>query len=250
MFFNARSAVLQTLSTVNFINFADNNICKAAARFADQPQFWSDFSKIFNSDYLKQRREGVGFDVNGAEIANAVGKSKQPVKAAIAYILQKGFLPTQMADSFAIALGGSSMYRNRLNKYIKQGLSKKEAETKAFDDFMDIAESTQQSARPDKLSQQQRSPLGRVILAFQNVTSQFNRLMKKAGLDLINRRKSPGYDSQVKSDMSNISKIIYYGAIQNLIFYSLKSAVFAMALEDELDEDKKDDKYLKTKKQR
>ena len=246
MFFNARSAVLQTLSTVNFINFADNNIFKAAARFADQKQFWADFAMIFNSDYLKQRRSGASFDLNASEIASAVSKSKQPVRAAIAYILEKGFLPTQMADSFAIALGGATMYRNRVNTYRKKGLSQKEAELKAFIDFQEIAESTQQSARPDKLSQQQTSPLGRVILAFQNVTSQYVRLIKKAGIDLINRRKTPPYATQVQSDMSNISKIIYYGAIQNLIFYSLQSALFAMAFED----DEKDDKFFKNKKQR
>jgi len=246
MFFNARSAVLQTLSTVNFINFADNNIFKAAARFADQKQFWADFVMIFNSDYLKQRRSGASFDLNASEIASAVGKSKQPVRAAIAYILEKGFLPTQMADSFAIALGGSTMYRNRVNTYRKKGLSQKEAESKAFVDFQEIAESTQQSARPDMISQQQASPLGRVILAFQNVTSQYVRLIKKAGIDLIKRRKSKGYATQAQSDMSNISKIIYYGAIQNLIFYSLQSALFAMAFED----DEQDDKFFKNKKQR
>ena len=209
--------------------FRSNNIFKAAAAFADQPQFWKDFSMIFNSDYLKQRRAGVGFDVNGAEIAAAVKKSKEPVKAAIAYILNKGFLPTQMADSFAIALGGSSMYRNRVNTYIKQGLSKKEAEIKAFEDFQATAESTQQSARPDMLSQLQRSALGRMIFAFQNVTSQYARLIKKSTLDLVKRRKTPPYDTQVKSDMSNISKIIYYGVIQNFILYSLQSALFAMS---------------------
>jgi len=250
MFFNARSAVLQTLSTVNFINFADNNIFKAAARFADQKQFWSDFAKLFNSDYLKQRRAGVGFDVNGAEIASAVKKAKNPVKAAIAYILQKGFLPTQMADSFAIALGGASMYRNRIYTYIKQGMGLKQAETKAFEDFQGTAESTQQSARPDMLSMLQRSALGRMIFAFQNVTSQYARLIKKSGLDLINRRKSPPYTTQVQSDMSNISKIIYYGAIQNFIFYSLQSALFAMSFEDDEDEDKRNEKFFKTKKQR
>ena len=201
---------------------------------------------IFNSDFLKQRRSGAAFDLNASEIASAVGKSKQPVKSAIAYILEKGFLPTQMADSFAIALGGASMYRNRVNTYKKQGLSQKEAESKAFVDFQEIAESTQQSARPDMLSQQQASPLGRMILAFQNVTSQYVRLMKKAGLDLINRRKSKGYATQAQSDMSNISKIIYYGAIQNLIFYGLQSALFAMAFED----DEQDEKFFKNKKQR
>jgi len=246
MFFNARSAVLQTISTVNFINFGDNNIFAASRAFADQKQFWSDFSMLFNSDMLKQRRAGVAFDVNANEIANAVSKSKQPVRAAIKYLLQIGFLPTQLADSFAISLGGASMYRNRVNTYLKQGLEQKEAETKAFNDFQEISESTQQSARPDKISQQQASPLGRMILAFQNTPSQYVRLMKKAALDLVNRRKTPPYDNQAKSDMSNISKIIYYGAVQNIIFYSLQSAMFAMLFDD----DEKDEEFFEKKRDR
>ena len=246
MFFNARSAVLQTISTVNFINFGDNNIFAASRAFANQKQFWSDFSMLFNSDMLKQRRAGVAFDVNANEIANAVSKSKQPVRAAIKYLLQIGFLPTQLADSFAISLGGASMYRNRVNTYLKQGLKQKEAETKAFNDFQEISESTQQSARPDKISQQQASPLGRMILAFQNTPSQYVRLMKKAALDLVNRRKTLPYDNQAKSDMSNISKIIYYGAVQNIIFYGLQSAMFAMLFDD----DEKDEEFFEKKRDR
>ena len=253
MFFNARSAVLQTLSTVNFINFGDNNIFKAAAAFANQPQFWKDFSMIFNSDVLKQRRAGVAFDINANEIASAVGKSKTAagkVRAAVKYLLQIGFLPTQMADSFAISLGGASMYRNRVNTYLKQGLSQKEAEAKAFTDFQEVSEATQQSARPDMISQQQASVLGRLILAFQNTPSQYVRLIKKAGLDLINRRKSKPYTSQVKSDMSNISRIIYYGAVQNIIFGALQTALFAILFSEDDEEDQKTQKFFKTKKDR
>ena len=248
MFFNARSAVLQTISAVNFINFADNNIFKAAQAFANQPQFWKDFTFLFNSDMLKQRRSGAAFDLNASEITSAVSKSKEPVRAAIRYILQKGFLPTQLADSFAIAIGGASFYRNRISTYTKQGLSRVEAEKKAFIDFQELAESTQQSARPDMLSQQQASPLGRMILAFQNVTSQYVRLIKKAGLDLVNRRRSKGYNSQAQSDMANVSRIIYYGAVQSIIFYGLQSALFAMMFAD--DEDEKDEKFFKIKKDR
>jgi hypothetical protein len=246
MFFNARSAVLQTISTVNFINFGDNNIFKAAKAFANQKQFWKDFSMIFNSDMLKQRRAGTAFDVNAAELSTAVAKSKEPVRAAIRHLLQIGFLPTQIADSFAISLGGASMYRNRLNTYLKQGLSQKEAETKAFNDFQEVAESTQQSARPDKISQEQASPLGRMILAFQNTPSQYVRLIKKAGLDLINRRKTPPYKNQVNSDMSNVSKIIYYGAVQNVIFYGLQTALFAMMFDD----DEQDEEFFSKKRDR
>ncbi len=254
MFVNIRSAVLQQLSFVNFINFADNNIFKAAAAFANQKQFWSDYVTLFNSDMLKQRRAGAAFDLNANEITKVVGKAKtvtDKVRAVIKYLLQKGFLPTQIADSNAIALGGASFYRNRINTYVKQGMSQAEAQKKAFDDFQELAESTQQSARPDKLSMQQRSALGRLILAFQNVTSQYARLTKKAGQDLINRRKSPPYKNQAQSDMANLSRIVYYGAAQSIVFYSLQTALFAAMFEEDDEEDEeKTKRFFDRKKDR
>ena len=246
MFVNVRSALLQQLSFVNFVNFADNNIFKAAARFANQAQFWKDFAFIFNSDFLKQRRSGAAFDVNANEIAREVAGSRSPVRAAIKSILNLGFLPTQMGDSFAISLGGASFLRNRINTYLKQGLSQKEAESKAWNDFTEIAEATQQSARPDMVSMQQRSPLGRLVLAFQNVSSQYVRLIKKSGLDLAKRRISKGYTTQAQSDAANVSKIIYYGAAQGVIFYGLQTAMFAMMFDD----DERDEKFFEKKKDR
>ena len=245
MFFNTRSALLQQLSFVNFMNFGDNNVFKAAARFADQKQYWSDWAMIFNSNYLKQRRSGAGFDVNANEIAREVSSSKEPFRAAVRYLLSIGFLPTQIGDSFAIAIGGSTFYRNRVNTYEKQGMSKKQAEEKAFLDFQEIAEETQQSARPDMISQQQASPLGRLVLAFQNVTSQYARIVKKSTLDLVKRRVSKGYVTQAQSDTANVSRIIYYGAIQSIIFYALQTALFSMMFGDD-----EEDEKLATKKER
>jgi hypothetical protein len=223
MFFNTRSALLQTLSIVNFINWGDNNPALAAEAFDNQEQFWKDFAFIFNSDFLKQRRSGLKNDVNADDIANAAKTSTNKVSAALSAILKIGFLPTQMADSFAIAMGGASFLRNRINTYLKQGMDQKAAEEKAFLDFKEIAEETQQSSRPDRISQQQASPLGRLILAFANTPMQYMRLTKKAYLDLINGR----------GDMkTNITKILYYSTVQNIIFSSLQSALFMMAFDD------------------
>jgi hypothetical protein len=238
MFFNARSAVLQTLSTVNFINFQDNNIFAAGKAFVNQKQYWSDFSTLFNSDFLKARRAGLQINVNEAELASAVAGAQNKAKAALAYLLKKGFLPTQIADSFAIASGGSTFYRNRVKTYAKQGMDQKAAEDKAFLDFQEIAQETQQSSRPDRISQQQASPLGRLILAFANTPLQYNRLIKKAAKDLINKRGDW---------RSNVSRILYYGAIQNVIFSSLQQAIFALSFDDEDDEkvlDKKSKRVL------
>ena len=231
MFFNTRSAVLQTLSTFNFIDWNDNNIFKASAAFANQKQYWSDFVTLFNSDMLKQRRAGMAIDVNLAELSNTVAKSNvsDKAKAAIRYLLQIGFTPTQIADSFAIAAGGATFYRNKIKKYLKQGMSQKEAEQKAFNEFQEIAEETQQSSRPDLISQQQAGTLGRLILAWQNTPMQYTRLTKKAISDLVNNRGDW---------KSHVSRILYYGAMQNILFGSLQTGLaFLLFGADEDEED-------------
>ncbi len=228
MFFNTRSAVLQTISNVNYINWADNNPLKAGKALANQPQYWRDVMELMNSDYLVNRRGGLKINVSESEIADAASTSKNKFKGALNYILKKGFLPTQYADSFAISTGGATLYRNRINTYRKQGLSEAEAKKKAFEDFQQITEETQQSSRADMISMQQASTLGRLVLAFGNTPSQYARLMDKAAKDLVNGRGDW---------KTNMSKVIYYGAIQNFIFNALQNALFKTMF-DEDDDDK------------
>ena len=236
MFFNTRSAVLQTISSINFINWSDNNIYKAGKAFANQPQYWKDFTTLMNSDFLKDRRQGLKLNISESEIADAAKTSKNKAKAALNYILQKGFLPTQIADSFAIASGGATFYRNKINSLVKEGMSEKEAEAIAYREFREIAEESQQSSRPDKISQQQASNVGRVILAFANTPSQYARIIKKAASDLKNKRGNW---------KNNVSKIIYYGAMQNLIFNVLQQALFAVGFGDDEEESKeREKKYI------
>ena len=68
MFVNMRSALLQQLSFVNFINWEDNNIFAAAKAFANQTQFWTDFTFLFNSNFLKERRSGFYQDDGNTSI--------------------------------------------------------------------------------------------------------------------------------------------------------------------------------------
>ena len=234
MFFNARSAVLQTLSTVNFINFSDNNPINAAAALANFGQYRKDFVKLFNSDFLKQRRSGLQTDISADEIAKATKGNETSPRALFNALLKIGFTPTQIADSFAIASGGATFYRNRIRKYKKEGLEQKEAEQEAFTDFQEIAEETQQSSRPDRVSMEQAGSLGRVVLAFANTPMQYARLQKKAALDLVNGRGDW---------KTNISKIAYYGVIQNIIFSALQSALFALLFDDEEEVDAKGKYY-------
>jgi len=228
MFFNGRSATLQMISNVNFMNWHDNNPVKAAKVFANQPQYWKDVAMIFNSNYLKQRRGGIGTDLNAAELLRDMKDSPNKMKTAVAKLLQLGFTPTQIADSLAIATGGATMYRNRIGTYLKEGMTKTEAESRAFEDMMEVSEETQQSARPDKISQQQASPLGKLILAFQNTPMQYNRIMKRSMQDWVNGRGDP---------KEHASKIAYYGAVQSMIFYGLQTALFSVMFGDDDEDD-------------
>ena len=231
MFFNTRSAVLQTLSAINFINFGDNNIFAASKAFANQKQYWSDFKKLFNSDFLVERRDGLKINVNEADIAD-IAKEKG-VRGLINKLLKLGFTPTQLADSFAIATGGATFYRNRLKSLIKDGMDPVAAEKQAMTDFRETAEESQQSSRPDKISAQQAGPLGRTILAFANTPAQYARIIKKAASDIKNGR------GDLKT---NVSKIMYYGVAQNLIFNALQQALFAAVFDE--DEEEIDDKTI------
>jgi len=225
MFLNTRSAVLQTISNINYLNFKDNNPLQAAKAFGNQKQYWKDFIELFNSEYLQSRRGGNKINVNESELALAAEKGG--MQGLVSLLLNKGFIFTKIADSFAIASGGATMYRNRIKTYEKQGLSKKEAQEKAFLDFKKITEETQQSSRPDRISEQQASNLGRFMLAFANTPMQYNRIIKRNAQDLFAGRGNRA---------EKITKIIYYSTIQNFIFNALQKALFAMAFSDEDEE--------------
>ena len=90
----------------------------------------------------------------------------------------------------------------------------------SFADFYEKTEESQQSARPDRLSVEQTSTWGRLILAFQNTPMQYNRIILKAMSDLKNNRGSK---------YNNLSRIAYYGFVQNLFFSTLQNGLLAVA---------------------
>ena len=98
--------------------------------------------------------------------------------------------------------------------------------------FSETSDVSQQSADPMLISQQQASTLGRLLLAFQNTPAQVTRIFNKSARDFINGRGD---------QKTNVSKMIYYGAIQGMIFATLQNALFATipGFSDEEDEEKK-----------
>jgi hypothetical protein len=236
MFLNVRSAALQLIGAVNFLNLRDNNPYAAAKAFANQKQYWEDFATIWNSDKMKERRGGLKEDVAAAEIANAAAGSKNKVGAVLSYLLKIGYTPTQMADSFAIASGGAPFYRNRIKSYLKEGMTEQEAEEAAWDDFTKVSDETQQSGDPRDISKQQASPAGRLLLTFQNTAMQQSRIVKKAVLDLKNGRGDA---------KTNFAKIAYYVAIQNTMFAVLQQGLFAVAFGDDDEDEEKPEQEKK-----
>lgn len=226
MFFNRKSAVLQLLSTVNFVNMRDNNPWQMAKAFANTKQYSEDFKALFNSNFLVNRRDGVEIDIEADEIARAAA-GKGGISKLFNKLIKAGYIPTKFADSFAIALGGATFYRNRINTYIKEGYSETEAQERAMLDFQENAEESQQSARPDKISKIQTTSLSRLVLAFANTPMQYARIIKRSSQDLIMKRGDA---------KEHISKIAYYGFIQSLIFNGLQNLTDYMFFDDEEDE--------------
>jgi len=104
-------------------------------------------------------------------------------------------------------------------------------------EFYEAAETSQQSADPSKISKNQASVQGRLILAFQNTPLQYGRIIKNSVVDLAKGRGNW---------KNNVAKITYYAALQNLVFNFLQNALFGMWFDDDEYADEKG-KYDKGK---
>jgi hypothetical protein len=234
MFLNTRSAGLQLLSATNFMAAGDNTWGKSLkTMLTKMPTLAKDYKMLMNTDFLLDRRNALKMDVNDSDIARiAEGKGFQ---GKLARFLQWGYVFTQAADSRAIALGGAVYYRNAYDKLIKQGVDPKAAKEQALLETTEHAQNSQQSSRADKISKQQASTAGRLMLAFANTPMQYNRLVQKAYLDLANGRGSKG---------KNLYNIAYYGLAQNLLFTvaqgAMVSSVWGTLFGDDEEEDKLD----------
>lgn len=238
MFLNMRSAALQTISAANYVNWTDNNPIAIGKVIAENPKlFIKNAIKIWNSDALKDRRTGLRINVEEAEMAKAINAGgRTNLQGLWDIMVQVGFKPTQMADSFAIVTGGTPFYMNRVKTYEKE-MSKSKAEARAWEDFLDVTQESQQSSQMDRVSNIQTGLMGRLIFSFNNTPFQMSRLQKKAALDLVNGR----------GDMkTNASKLGYYAFVQSTLFYGLQQGFYSTFMSDEdddLSEKEKEAKY-------
>jgi len=132
------------------------------------------------------------------------------------------------------------MYRNRINSYLKQGMSEEKAKEKAMLDWKKLSNTSQQASDPLRVSNVQAGPLGRFVFAFNNVLFQYNRLAKRELTDLKKGRrvqKEDGvYMSKGKSALVRLSRVSYYMVAQNAFFQGLQSGLFALAFAGDEDD--------------
>ena len=217
MFFNVRSGVLQLISTGNFA--VENP--RVYAKGLSKPKAVKEAAKlIYDSAWFEERgkgKTGIEFDeVFGQESTTKGGRATDQ-------LLQWGYAVTRLGDKGAILMGGAPYVAGR----IQEGATSEEA----LQEFIAMAEETQQSARAERIGREQRSAFGRAILAFANTPMQYNRKMQKALKDMTAK------EATIEERGAAASKILYYGAVQNVIFTSLQQALWtSLDLEDEKDE--------------
>ena len=219
MFFNLRSAALQTLSILNYATET-----KSPMKFLGnlmKPSTFAEAKALFNSSYLKERRARAGFDVNANEMLSAARKGN--LSGFTQKLLNKGFIATSAVDSIAVAFGGAA--------FIKTEMSNGSTRAEAIKAWKEKSEEAQQSSRPDRVSQMQTEPVSKFILAFANTPQQYFRLSQKAFREI----------RQGKNVKGNMAKIGYYMAVQNAIFTAAQSASLALlsGLSGDDEEDKK-----------
>lgn len=278
MFYNFRSGILQVNSMTNYLELTGpNNIKAAAEAFVNNPERWtSNFVKLWTSDYLLDRREGEKRGINEAELRAAIDKGGP--KGALAYLLNLGFTPTRLADSFAICSGGASYVMNYTDH-----ISGMFADWKASgadltillqsqDVFTegDLKYNLEKLGIPlediNTLTEEQLEDLS-YKLAYEKFVEATERGQQSSRQDMLSQQQTGSLGKtllafknapmqytrnilraaqDIKNGRGNLAKnigiIAHYGVIQNLMFNGMQKALFAaLDEEDEEWQEKSDD---------
>lgn len=243
MNFNTRSAFMQGLSALNYINTSFNNVFRISQALLRPDLVTKDFIRAWTSDYLRDRRGTGSIDIAQGDIEDAAN-SKNPLQSLLNLYLKAGYIPSKIMDSWAQACGASTWIRNKAKYDI---LKRPGNEDMSLDEAMDIAEKdwveysrkTQQSNDPALLSGQQVSLLGRSLLQYGNTQQQYFRKTYQDVLDILAGRKGDGTYADLLYSIAN------YGFMQHIAYGFFFNALFTiLADEDTPDEEKA--KYMKT----
>ena len=240
MFLNMRSAGLQLLSTFNYLAQDPITTMKGAGAALANPAMIKRTAKAMaSSAWFAERGKGATQleleEIFSLQPTTAFGKFQK-------WFARNGYSATKAGDKAAIFMGGLPFVAGKIAHYEKQGMTAKEAENQAIQDFIASAEEAQQSSRAERLGQEQTGTLGRMFLAFANTPQQYNRLMSRSIQDAYAAVK----DGRFLGDngiLHNASKVAYFGMVQNMIFTLAQQAILNAMWEPEELSDEEEEKY-------
>ena len=174
MFWNARSAGLQLISTLNFVNKIPKGYKGITSTWTtNRAEAKKAAKELLRTGYMRARVNGDKFDL----LADEIGGSNSWIDK----MLKWGFSATKWGDKSAIIWGGVPYYIARQDQLKKDNpdWSDKQVKKQAQNDFVNLVEESQQSSDPARISKIQASSIGRIIYAFANTPFQYARISKK-----------------------------------------------------------------------
>jgi hypothetical protein len=193
--------------------------------------------EIMTSDYLKERLTGSGLDIEVQRILSA--KTDRQYKKALKKIFQVGMYLPAAGDWLTITFplgGGGSFAIAALRNELAKGKSLEEAKDRAFKQFVEAVEETQQTSREDYTSNFQREKMGRMILTYKSAQVGAARKITE-GIRTLRDSKNSSKDEKVQA----FTDILYYSALSSVLFNLISNAgydVFANPLYDDDDENR------------
>jgi GNAT superfamily N-acetyltransferase len=247
MFLNFKSGVLQLIATPNFLFSYDFSryIDSSKELLKSRELYLGTLREIINLPTIKQRYGGR-FNPDSRVISddtNAYGalSIKIPftnLNISAKELLSKGYAFSSFGDIMTIAIGGAPVYydikKTNKAKYLSEGMSERDAESKAREDaeekLYEIIQETQQSSDAMYLSQFQKQSVTRIFASFATATMQYYRKARRASLRMKN-----GEGNQ----RQNAYEILHYTVINAAVFQFFSSMLIDAISgpgEDELEE--------------
>lgn len=227
----------------SFLNFVEVNGPNTLGNFmaaVASPKFIEYAKRIAKSDYAKNRLGTAAYDIN-LNLLLEEGKVSNSGLKNFAMDLRRqaidlAYKPVSYGDLGAILIGGSAYIINYQKHYMEvEGLSEEAAYDKAFEKMTENAETTQQSRLPTKVSAEQRSLAGKIILPYKTFQQQAIRKAREEYRHL----KRLGKDATLADKKKAIANILYYRSVSPIMFSLLTNAAFAGIFDDEDDEKKR-----------
>jgi len=247
MFLNFKSSVLQLLAAPNFLASYDfSKYVDSFKELSKNPRLMGvTILEITDLPTVKQRFGGR-FSPDSRAISDDTStygnlSFKIPftdLKISSKELLSKGYIFSSFGDVLSIAIGGAPVYydikKTNKAKYLSEGMSERDAESKAREDaeekLYEIIQETQQSSDAMYLSQFQKQSITRLFSSFATATMQYYRKARRASLRVKNKEGN---------QRQNAYEVLHYTVINAAVF-QLFSSMLIDAIsgpgEDELEE--------------